>query len=198
MSIRSRWVVMAWFVVAAPSALAQSYRCSANGATYYSDRPCATAATRTQLGGYGPARSAATPTPTPTHLPDAPRMQEHVHYLGSGCASISEAIRTAPARGVRGDVVRELHDEYAKKCTLEDQDARAQLQRERAREQQSQLAQRDGAKVAQQQASLRADQCGAMRDVVALKRKREAELNGTEVQALRELEKSYNQRCLAR
>jgi hypothetical protein len=37
-----------------------------------------------------------------------------------------------------------------------------------------------------------------MRDVIALKRSRERQLNETEVAALRSLESTYNSRCLSR
>jgi hypothetical protein len=124
-------------------------------------------------------------------------MQEHVKYLGSGCASISEAIRTAPARGVRGDVISGLQEEYHQKCSIEDQDARNQLRQEKSLQVQAGLAQRDGAINERKQAKVKSEQCAGMRDVIALKRKREKELNEKEVAALRDLERAYNDRCLA-
>ena len=119
-------------------------------------------------------------------------------YLSPDCASISEAIRTAPARGVRGDVVSGLHEEYRQKCAFEDQDARKQWQQEESQSRQVQLAQRESAQSARTQAAQAQDQCNGMRDVIALKRKREASLNDKEVEALRSLESTYNQRCVAR
>ena len=119
-------------------------------------------------------------------------------YLSPACADISEAIRTAPARGVRGDVVARLHEEYRDKCSFEDQDARRQQRQDARQERRARrLAQRDSAADERAQAQQRADQCNGMRDVIALKRSRESQLNETEVAALRSLENTYNSRCIA-
>jgi hypothetical protein len=175
-------------------AQAQVYRCSSGGSTYLSDRPCAVVP-RTQLGAYGPSNP-GTYVPYSAPLPDAPRVQDHVKYLGSACASISEAIRTGPTRGVRSDVIRGLQEEYSQKCSVEDQDARRQAQQDKSRELQGKLAERDNALRERQQVKARLDHCDGMRDVIGLKRKREAELNPAEVEALRNLEKAYNARCI--
>lgn len=180
-------------LVASLQAHGQVYRCNSGGATYLSDKPCALVP-RTQIGVYGPTHQ--TYTPSPRSLPDAPRVQDHVKYLGSACASTSEAIRTGPTRGVRSDVVRGLQEEYAQKCSVEDQDARRQVQQDKSRELQGKLAARDSALQERQQVKVRLDHCDGMRDVIGLKRKREASLNVQEVEALRELERAYNARCL--
>ena len=181
-------------LLVASAAHAQAYRCSAGGSTYFSDRPCGTGSS-SKLGSYGPTRSAAPSTYSP-QLADAPKAQDHVRYLGSGCASISEAIRTGPTRGVRGDVLRGLHEEYNQKCALEDQEARRQVSDERSQQNQQKLAQLEGVKQERQQARMRSEQCTGMKEVIVLKRKRESELNTKEVQALRDLEKGYNERCI--
>jgi hypothetical protein len=150
---------------------------------------------RTQLGAYGPT-APQTYTPYSAPVPDAPRVQDHVKYLGSACASISEAIRTGPTRGVRSDVLRGLQEEYAQKCSVEDQDARRQAQQDKSREFQAKVAERDGVARERQQVKARLEYCDGMRDVIGLKRKREPSLNAQEVEALRDLEKAYNSRCL--
>jgi hypothetical protein len=183
-------------LIAASATQAQTYRCSSGGTTYLSDRPCATAP-KASMGAYGPSRSMA-PNPYSAPLPGAPKAQDHVKYLSADCASISEAIRTGPARGVRGDVIQGLHEEYRQKCSLEDQEAHARAQQDHSREQQLKLSQRDGLAREREQARLQSDQCGAMRDVIALKRQREKALNPKEVDALRDLERSFNQRCVGR
>jgi hypothetical protein len=179
---------------AALQANGQVYRCSNGGGTYLSDRPCAVVP-RTQLGAYGPT-TPQTYGPYSAPLPDAPRVQDHVKYLGSACASISEAIRTGPSRGVRSDVLRGLQEEYSQKCSVEDQDARRQAQQDKSREMQGKLAERDSALRERQQVKARLEHCDGMRDVIGLKRKREASLNASEVEALRHLEMAYNARCL--
>ena len=173
---------------------AQVYRCSSGGSTYLSDRPCPVLP-KTQLGGYGPLTS-GTYVPYSAPLPDAPRAQDYVKYLGAACASISEAIRTGPTRGVRGDVIRGLQEEYSQKCSVEDQDARRHAQQDKAQDLQGKLAERDNGVRERQQVKARLDYCNGMKDVIGLKRKRESSLNPTEVEALRNLEKAYNIRCI--
>lgn len=119
-------------------------------------------------------------------------------FLSPACADISEAIRTAPARGVRNDVITGLHEEYRDKYALEDQDARRQLRQDELKQQTERVAQRDGIANERAQAQQRAEQCTGMRDVIALKRGRERQLNETEVAALRSLEGTCNARCLSR
>ena len=183
-------------VLAGPSAEAQSYRCSSGANAYLSDRPCGTGTTG-KLGSYGPSRATAG-APNTSQFPGAPKVQEHVKYLGSGCASISEAIRTGPARGVRSDVISALHEEYNQKCSIEDQAARTTLSQEQTHQRSDQLAQRQAVANVRQQASLKSERCVGMQDLIALKRKRESQLNPTEVEALREIEKTYNVQCLGR
>lgn len=182
--------------LAATLAQAQAHRCSNGAAVYYSDRPCS-GPPPTRLNAYGGSRATAQPPYAP-QLPRAGKVQDHVKYLSPACADISEAIRTAPARGVRGDVVSQLHEEYRDKCSIEDQDARRQQHQDDQQAQRQKLAQRDNAANERQQAQQRADQCNGMREVIALKRSRESRLNETEVAALRSLESTFNARCIAR
>lgn len=180
---------------ASVAAMAQSYRCSSDGRTYYSDRPCNNGSTRLQVYG--------SPSPAPQYnsgqsLRDPPRAQDHIKYLSSACASISEAIRTGPSRGVRGDVIQGLHEEYRQKCAMEDQEARSRVGQDLRQRQQALSDQRDVSLQDQRQAKARMERCAGMRDVIALKRKRESELNDKEVEALRSLEHTYNDICIAK
>jgi hypothetical protein len=182
---------------ASAPAVAQSYRCASGGTIYYSDRPCS-GRPPGKLTVYGPTRNDAAVTTYSAPSPRAGKMQEHVKYLSPQCASISEAIRTAPSRGVRGDAIAGLHEEYRQKCQVEDQEARRQHGQDVAEDYQRQRAERTAAANERKQAQARADQCTGMRDVIATKRAREASLNPTEVDALRALERAYNERCIAR
>lgn len=186
----------------AGAAQAQTYRCSAGGAAYYSDRPCAgtgapASGQGTKLSGYGPATR---PMPASAgRTGGGPQKTEaHVNYLRPECASISEAIRTGPSRGVKYDVLRDLQEEYREKCDDDDQAARRRVQEDRQRLQQAELNRQQVMLQARNEARLRDDQCANMRDVIGVKRRREAELNEKEVAALRSLEKTYNDGCLAR
>ena len=190
-------VVALALLLAGAGAHAQSYRCSNGSSIYYSDRPCSSAPAG-KLGAFGGNPRQAPPATYSPQLPRAGKAQGHVKYLSPACADISEAIRTAPARGVRGDVVSGLHEEYREKCALEDQDARRQQRQDEQKQQSEKVAQRDSIANERAQAQQRADQCAGMRDVIALKRSRERQLNETEVAALRSLEGTYNARCLSR
>lgn len=175
---------------------AQTYRCQSSSGTYFSDRPCAPA-TGSKMGGYGPLQP-STSAGYPSRVPPVAKVEDHVKYLSAGCASISEAIRTGPNRGVRMDVIQGLREEYRRKCLVEDQEARINARRDATAEEASMLAQRDAARNERDQTRMKADQCAGMRDVISTKRKRERELNATEVAALRTLENSYNERCVSR
>lgn len=193
-TMRYPWIAALGLLSVAGAAFGQTYRCSTGSGTYYSDRPCAALGTPGKLGSIGPSR--ADPPYSPP-LPGAPKAQEHVKYLGAGCASISEAIRTGPSRGVRRDVIDSLQEEYRLKCALEDQEARKQARDEQGQAFKAQVAERDSARAQRKQAEIRSAQCLGMRDVIALKRKREGQLNDKEVAALRDLESTYNERCIA-
>jgi hypothetical protein len=67
-------------------------------------------------------------------------------------------------------------------------------ERERFREQKRQ------SELTREQAAQLEHQCAGMRDVIGLRRKREREntLNAAEIAQLRQLEGSYNERCLKR
>lgn len=193
--MRAHFALAAALLFTSSTVFGQTYRCSSGSTTYLSDRPCPSGSSN-KFGGYTGGRS-STSAPYFPPTPGAPKAQEHVKYLGAGCASINEAIRTGPSRGVRHDGVQALQEEYREKCSIEDQDARRQAQEDSAQQVKAKVAERDGLKSQKQQAEVRSAQCLGMRDVIALKRKRESQLNETEVQALRNLEQAYNQRCLA-
>lgn len=183
-------------VLAGAAAQAQAYRCSSGGSIYYSDRPCA-GAPAAKMGAYGDAR-AQTAVPMLRTPPRPGKPEEHLKYLDPACADIAEAIRTAPARGVRSDVVGGLREEYREKCSMQDEEARRQHQQDQAAKRGQQRAEREALALQREQAQKQTAQCNGMRDVIALKRSREASLNETEIAALRALEGSYNSRCLGR
>jgi hypothetical protein len=180
-------------LVISASSVAQTYRCSNGGSTYFSDKPCPT---ENKLQVYAPTPARQTSQYTPTLAATSP-VQDHVKYLSSSCASISEAIRTGPARGVRRDVIQGLNQEYNQKCALEDQEARSRVQQDRNQERQLQLAQRERVAKERQQSQMRSDRCDAMRDTIGVKRKREAELNPKEVEVLRGLERTFKEVCIS-
>ena len=186
-----RILVWAATACACAASWAQAYRCNVNGQTYYSDRPCNL---ETKLQMYGPLRS----PPETRSPPRPPKADEHLLYLSSGCSAINEAIRTAPTRGVRPDGVQALREEYRQKCAMEDEDARRRVQQDKSAQRQTYIAQRDAAANEQRSSQDKQERCGAMRDVIALKRQRESQLNAKEVESLRALESTYDTTCIGK
>jgi hypothetical protein len=191
------WICVGMAVLWAAAAQAQTYRCSSGGSVYLSDKPCGTGQVTGRVGSFGPTAA----PPSPSYAPSYSRpsgVEAHVKYLGAECASISEGMRTAGVRGVRGTVVSELQREYQRKCALEDQDARRKVQQEAAQDMHQKQAQREAVVSARAQTQQSAERCAGMRDVITLKRHRESTLNDKEVAALRALEVTFNGQCLAR
>ena len=120
-------------------------------------------------------------------------------YLSPACATLNDAVSAAQRQGnwTNANAARQ---EFQRKCADEMQEAMSKRwqqqegERERFREQKRQ------AELSREQAALLAQQCEGMRDVIALRRKRERDnaLNPAEVTALRGLEGNYNERCLRR
>lgn len=184
--------------LAADTALAQSfYRCKSGNSTYVSDRPCTAGAGSTlgsvgptpAYGSQGPAQSQAGSYPRPSQVP------EHTQYLSSACADISEAIRTGPSRGVRGDVLSGLHQEYRQKCADEDQAARQRVYEEQRRQRDDKRSAQATERQQQQQARLTQEQCSEMLRILAGKRQHAATMNEGERGDLQRFEANYAERC---
>lgn len=177
--LRTRW---AWAVLAVVSAWplaapAQQQTCKGdvNGRTV--DLPC-----QASGGGYRTYGSNAA---------------DYNRFLSPRCASLNDAMATAGRMG-NYNTYQDLQREFSAKCMNEAQDAIRRMRGERDAMQQSGQAQRQAADREQQDARALGQRCDGMRDVIALKRKREATLNETEVAALRQLEVTYNETCLRR
>lgn len=130
-------------------------------------------------------------------LPAADSTSELNRHLSPRCASLNDAMRSAAQQG-NYNTMRDLRQEFMRKCTDEAQAAMQSTYRERENEREQQQEQRRQVEQAQAQSRATAQQCDGMRDVIQIKRKREATLNPTEVAALRQLETSFNERCLRR
>lgn len=176
-------------------------RCvGAGGRTYWSDRGCPSPGTGIKLGAIGAPADRYRAPPYAARLPSAaPQAEGHLKYLDPHCASIYEAIRTGPARGVDSTVVSGLRREYQQKCELVDRDARDAASREAQSARQADIDRRDAQLAARAERQDQAQQCSAMRDSIGLRRKRERDgaLNDKEIAALRSFEASFNARCLA-
>ncbi len=202
----ARWLrhvvsVLCLTAAASSPALAQVQRCFDGARVYYSDRGCGSGS-QDKLRQIGPApapnesrRSSYAVKPT-TSVP--PRAPAHLPYLVPECASISDAIRTAPSRGVGRDVVAELRREYDDKCREADQLARDQARKAQRAERDQRLAELKAGEIARIQSQREAEQCDGMRDVIQSRRARIGQLNELDLAAMRRLESTYNERCLRR
>ncbi len=104
------------------SAFSQSYQCKRqNGTTYQSPNACPSPG----LIYYGPTES-----PNTSYRSENSRIQaagEELQYLSSECSRLSEGIRTAPARGLKYDVIQASQKEFTEKCSDELSAARQQV-----------------------------------------------------------------------
>jgi hypothetical protein len=176
-------------------ARAQSYRCTEGGRLVVSDRPCLPGAS-TRLGAIGPI--AEQPRSTAYKRDYSPPMQraaEHVGLLSPRCATISEAIRTGPARGVRGEVISDLRTEYRNLCADEEQLALGKLSDKRQNEREkkhAELVAQDQDRAQRQRVQ---ENCVGMRDAIQGRKKRLNPELASEVAALADVERRFDEQC---
>jgi len=186
--------------ISATTANAQMYRCINGSTSFYSDRPCATQSPKVdKLVSVGPLQS---PQRTPSeyrssnYYPSMEGAPKHQKYLSGACASMADAIRTAPTRGVNYSVIRDLNREYDEKCREEDRLARSQSYDDEQQARQARQASLDGAKIARQENVRTQEQCNAMREVISTKRQTLSSMTPGEKSNFQTLEASFNERCV--
>ena len=192
--------VAAGVLVAGVPATSQAqtmYRCKApNGSALLSDRPCP-----------GDPLPSTTPSdralPTPPYDPyrrrlgaDEYRLPEYYTHLSAGCRQLHDAIRTAPARGLRSDTIYDLRKEWAQKCSEDERIAYRRLREERrvalderVREERAEQTQLD-------MEARRREQCGEMRMSLTQRRARIDAMTPGERADLERFEKNYTMRCM--
>ena len=107
-----------------------------------------------------------------------------------------DAIRTAPARGLRNDVIRDLSREYEQKCYEEDRMARRKVYEENREESRQKVGSYMAADKAKDELARLQSQCNAMRDVLANKRRQLDTMKEGDRANFDTLEKSFNERCV--
>ncbi|MEN9539657.1 MAG: hypothetical protein RLZZ126_1892 [Pseudomonadota bacterium] len=120
--------------------------------------------------------------------------QEHAKYLRGECASMYEGIRTAHARGVASSLPA-LQSDYQRCCADEDAEAHRQYSRERSDKYQEKREQRKAEIVASSAEKRHTDGCVALGDTIAIRRKREPQMNDAERAAFKQSEAAFLQRC---
>lgn len=186
--------VVATALLAAPHrASAQgTYRCIVDGRAVISDRPCTPGAS-TQLRSIGP--TYREPTSRSQSLPQPAPAQEHLKYLNPDCAELSEAIRTAPARGVGYGTVADLNREYQAKCREEDRIARQKHADAQSDSYRAERAARDAKSQERALSQREREQCHEMLRILHGRRQRAATMTPGEQADLQRFEASYASRC---
>ncbi|MGM9485650.1 hypothetical protein ACS5PN_30965 [Roseateles sp. NT4] len=173
-----------------PAAFAATYRCEVSGSVILTDKPCAGSGPA-PMGSIGPTRTTSS---YQTALPKMEQAPEYQRYLSQRCAELSEAVRTAPARGVAYATVNDLRREYSRDCSDDEQYARRKASEARRRDRDGQLAMRDDAERSREDAERLREKCIELRDSL---RNRRVE-NETERLNKKAAEDAYNASCLGK
>lgn len=196
------WILGAALACFASAGHAQMYRCVNGASSYYSDRPCTSAPPKVnKFSSVGPVSETSSTSYRdgyPRHYREAgqERAPEYQKYLSGTCASMLDAIRTAPARGLRNDVIRDLSREYEQKCYEEDRMARRKVYEENREESRQKVGSYMAADKAKDELARLQSQCNAMRDVLANKRRQLDTMKEGDRANFDTLEKSFNERCV--
>lgn len=173
--------------VAPTEVQAQVYQCRDNaGRSYLSSQPC-----KPGMVYYAPLPEKPA---APAYIPKVGDAPDHLKYMDPRCASLNDAIRTAPARGLKGDVVSDMRKEYNRECRESEQAASRRLYEERSDKRKAAESEK---KVAEREASwTRAQQemCGELKRVLRTKLAR-TDLSEGEQWDLQRSQEAYQRRC---
>jgi hypothetical protein len=165
----------------------RSYQCTTNGRTYFSSQPCPSAG----LEYRGPLESPSTYVPPIPKIGTAP---DFLDRLSPRCSSLNDAIRTAPARGLKADTISDLRQEYREKCAEEENDARNQIRSDqRDKKKQQQETQQLEAR-AQERTALQQQQCDESKRIIYTKQKRTDLTDGEKADFQRFVD-NHHRRC---
>jgi hypothetical protein len=179
----------------APAAWGQTmYRCSEGGAARWSDRPCP-ANGHTKISAYGPARENT--SPRQGYTPPVQKAPDHLQYLSPACAQINDAMRTASARGVGHATQAELREEYQRKCSDDESDARRRVSQERRDQREQHRAQQKAEQQEKAHQTTSREQCHEMLRILAERRKRLDAMTEGERGDFKRFEENYKGRCSA-
>ena len=190
-----RVAVAAALASAALGAMAQSaYRCTKGSQTYYSDRPC-----KQELGSIGPQQGYREPSYSShtTYVPPVGKAPDHLKYMSATCASLNDAIRTGPARGLTSSTMNDMRNEYDTKCREEERAATQRAWEDRRLKGDEQRNQQIAQQAEQQRSSVNKEQCAELLRILAGKSRQFDGMNAGEKADFQRFEANYNQRCKA-
>jgi hypothetical protein len=195
------WTVrLAWLTAmaaAASSVSAQNtYRCTTATASWTSDQPCDFSRPRAGAAASTNRAPPLAPRVPSTDLPVTSRAAEHLSYMSAPCAELAEALRTGPARGLRADTLRDLENDFRKRCSEDEQRAKQLLSVDQQR-QRDQAAARETAEQAERSRSATTqEQCSEMLRILHSRRQRASTFNSGEKADLEHFESNYRSRCV--
>ncbi|MGE5452307.1 MAG: hypothetical protein ACM3VZ_10770 [Acidobacteriota bacterium] len=109
---------------------------------------------------------------------------------------MSDAIRTAPTRGVNYQVINDLRREYDQKCKEEDRLARTRTYEDERRESSEKTRRLESAQETRSAQLQIEAQCNAMREVLGAKRAKMDSMTPGEKANFQTLQSSFNDRCV--
>ncbi|MBP6405340.1 MAG: DUF4124 domain-containing protein [Ramlibacter sp.] len=173
--------------MAPADAQAQTYQWRDNtGRAYISSQPC-----KPGMVYYAPLPERPV---APIYIPSVGDAPEHLKYMDPRCASLNDAIRTAPARGLKGDVVSDMRKEYNRECRESEMEASRRLSQEKGDKRKAADTEK---KVAEREASwtkAQQEMCGELKRVLRIKQAR-TDLNEGEQRDLQRSQEAYQRRC---
>jgi len=129
-----------------------------------------------------------------TYIPKMGEAQEHLQYLSSRCSSLSEGIRTGPARGVKYEVTAELQRNYQRECAEDEREARAKLYALRNDAANAKKSSQQVAALDKQKTQAKQQQCDESKRIIFNKKKR-TDLSEGEQQELQRFIQNFKERC---
>ncbi|OWQ47733.1 hypothetical protein CDL60_10045 [Roseateles noduli] len=194
-----QWGVAGLLMVAAAGVQAATYRCAApDGSVQYADRPCGQTATPVAptVGGAGPLRNVPTPRPSSQTATAMPKAPEYAAYLPPDCAQLEEASRTSYQRGLRGDTLRSVQNDFETKCEAQRRRAQERVSEERSERERQYRDRRQEERAAEAERGKTAQQCEQMRSVIADRRASGATMDARQKELLHTLQDNFNRSCL--
>ena len=170
------------------------YRCTNGTSSYLSDRPCDNGV-RSRITMYGPSeRSPGRRDGMPSSVGKA---EPHLAYMSVACADMSEGIRTGSARGLKSGALRELQDDYRRRCSEDEQNARRMLSQDEQRLRDEKRARVDADTRERKRTADTRDQCHEMLRILHQRRQRAEQLDAGQRADLARAEATYRERCSA-
>ncbi|MBA4108698.1 MAG: hypothetical protein C0487_03760 [Leptothrix sp. (in: Bacteria)] len=173
------------------------YRCYNGSSVYVSDKPCRAEKRQEKFTAMGPS-SNSNPMPMrgqSYNLPSVAKAPEHLRYLSTACAQLNDAIRTAPSRGLRSDVIYQLRSEYQSKCSEDESDAYRALDKERDQERQDRRAEQQAKQARKELSQRERERCNEMLRILHGKRSQFDTMTEGQKNDFVNFQSNYSARC---